>query len=86
MTPSSDIHTDGNGVAGILQQFLLVEATATERVCQSCGSRRALGAHRGYRGAGVVLRCPDCSDVALSVVERPDGQIVHFEGTWIFRS
>ena len=86
MTPPPDLHTDGNGAAGVLQQFLLAEVTTAERVCQSCGAQRPLGAHRSYHGAGVVLRCPECSDIALSVVECPDGQIVHFEGTWIFRT
>ena len=35
-----------------------------QRRCHSCGAENALGAHRAYQGAGVVLRCPACADVA----------------------
>ena len=37
-----------------------------QRRCHSCGAENALGAHRAYQGAGVVLRCPACADVAAA--------------------
>ena len=43
-----------------------------QRRCQSCGAENALGAHRAYHGAGVVLRCPACADVALRIGVRED--------------
>ena len=45
-------------------------------LCPSCGESWAIGAHRAYWGAGVVLRCPGCDDVALVVVVGPDRQAV----------
>ena len=77
-----ELHTDGNGIAGLLQQVFVAEVTAAERVCQSCGGHGAIGAHRSYKGAGVVLRCPHCGDVAATIVERPGGYAVTIHGTW----
>ena len=81
-----EIHTDGNGAAGLLQQVFAAEITAAERVCQSCGAQCAIGAHRSYPGAGTVLRCPECGDLAATIVERPGGYSVSVQGTWIFAS
>ena len=75
-------HVDGNGVAGLLEEVLLVEATTAERRCQSCGTRSALGAHRAYTGAATVLRCPACGDVAARVARRPGGHLVELRGVW----
>jgi hypothetical protein len=79
-----ELHTDGNGVAGLLQQVFAAEVTSAERVCQSCAAQRPVGAHRSYPGAGVVLRCPECGDIAATVVQRPDGYTVSVRGTWLF--
>lgn len=62
-----DVHTDGNAIAGLLSQVLAVDATSIARRCQSCGDDRPIADHRAYHGAGVVLRCPSCSDVALVI-------------------
>ena len=60
-------HIDGNGIAGLLGEIAGAEMTAVMRTCRSCGDRRAIGEHRAYRTAGVVLRCPTCEDVALVI-------------------
>jgi uncharacterized Zn finger protein len=73
---------DGNGIAGVLREVFEIEMTAVVRGCQSCGERHAVGAHRAYRGAGIVLRCPSCGDVALRVAALPDRHVVHLRGTW----
>jgi hypothetical protein len=77
-------HLDGNAVGGLLQEILVAEPTAAERICQSCRSRHPAGAHRAYAGAGVVLRCPTCEDLAVRVAELPGRHVVEFRGTWIF--
>jgi hypothetical protein len=77
-------HTDGSGVAGLLQEIFTSEITSIERICQSCGSRNPTGAHRAYTGAGVVLRCPACEDVALRIGVLPSERVVELRGTWIF--
>jgi predicted RNA-binding Zn-ribbon protein involved in translation (DUF1610 family) len=73
---------DGNGLAGLLVEVFGAEMTAVRRRCQSCGQRHAIGSHRWYRGAGDVLRCPNCGDVALRICALPDRYVVEVRGTW----
>ncbi|HEX7298978.1 MAG TPA: DUF6510 family protein [Solirubrobacteraceae bacterium] len=73
---------DGNGLAGYLVEVFGTEMTAVERDCQSCGARNAVGAHRAYRAAGAVLRCPACGDLALRIATLPDRHVVELSGTW----
>jgi ribosomal protein S27AE len=73
---------DGNALAGLLYEVFAADMTRALRRCQSCGTRSALGAHRAYRGAGTVLRCPVCGDVGLRVASLPDRYIVRFAGEW----
>ena len=80
-----DHHVDGNAIAGLLAEILVAEPTTAERICQSCRARHPIGAHRSYRAAGVVLRCPTCGDVAARVAPLPGRNMVEFRGRWIFR-
>jgi hypothetical protein len=74
---------DGNALAGLLAEvFGGAEMTAAVRGCGSCGQRHPVGEHRLYRGAGYVLRCPGCGDVALTVVEGHGHREVRFAGRW----
>lgn len=82
---ATDMHTDGNAIAGLLSEVFVAEFTTMERTCQSCGDRNPAGAHRSYRGAGVVLRCPNCDDVALRIAELPDGLVFELRGAWSSR-
>jgi hypothetical protein len=76
---------DGNAIAGMLgEMFGGAEMTSAQRGCGSCGQRHPIGEHRLYRGAGWVLRCPGCDDVALVVVE-VEGDArreLQFSGRW----
>src|SRR3954454_24571177 len=77
---------DGNAIAGLLADvFGGAEVTAPVRGCGSCGQRHAIGEHRLYRGAGYVLRCPGCGDVALSVVDGDGWREVRLAGWWSVR-
>jgi Family of unknown function (DUF6510) len=76
-----DLTTDGNGVAGILSELLTVEVTTMMRTCHSCGAQNPVAAHRAYHGAGLVLRCPACEDVALRVGVLDDGLVFEWRGT-----
>ena len=78
----TEVHTDGNGVAGLLSEVLAVEVTTMQRRCQSCGAENALGAHRAYHGAGIVLRCPACADVALRIGVSDSALVVDWRGTF----
>ena len=76
-------HTDGNAVAGLLQEVFIGEITDALRVCQSCRARSAAGSHRAYQGAGVVLRCPACGDIAARISILPDKHVVELRGVWV---
>jgi hypothetical protein len=60
---------DGNAVAGLLQEVFAVEMTTALETCGGCGATEPVGAVHVYRGAGVVLRCPHCTNVLGTIVE-----------------
>lgn len=76
-------HLDANGAAGLLQQVFVAEITTAHRVCQSCRADRPVGAHPCYEGPGVVLRCPECGDVAATLSELPGRRVMQLRGTWV---
>jgi Zn finger protein HypA/HybF involved in hydrogenase expression len=76
----SDLHLDGNGIAGLLGSIFTVEMTSVIRRCATCGASSPLAAHRVYGGAGIVVRCPNCDDVALRVGTRDDGVTLAWTG------
>lgn len=73
---------DGNAIAGLLWELLGAELTAAPRRCQSCGQVRKIGEHRLYHGAGLVLRCPVCSDIAARIASLPTRHVVELRGSW----
>jgi Family of unknown function (DUF6510) len=73
---------DGNALGGLLQQAFGVEMTDAPHRCRSCGAERPVGAHRLYRGAASVLRCPVCDDVALVAFTLADRHVMYLAGTW----
>jgi Zn finger protein HypA/HybF involved in hydrogenase expression len=81
---AAELWLDGNALAGLLGEVFAAEMTRAERRCQSCGTRSALGAHRAYRGAGAVLRCPHCGDVAMRISSRSDRHVVCVSGELTF--
>jgi len=78
------MYTDGNAIAGLLEEVFGRDVTAVRRICQSCETPTAVGQHHVYRGAGLVLRCPACGHVAASFVERDEGHGVTMYGRWLF--
>lgn len=76
------LHTDGNAIGGVLTEVFTAEVTAAGRVCQSCGLDSQIGAHRLYKGAGFVLRCPGCGDLAAVIAQLPDRNVISLHGTW----
>lgn len=76
------MHLDGNGIAGVLVEALGTEMTDSPRGCQSCGAVNPVGAHLLYQGAGYVLRCPACGDVALRIVSLTEQHVLTFAGHW----
>jgi ribosomal protein S27E len=75
-------HLDGNAVAGRLREIFTAEMTTVQRRCQSCGHDNAIGAHRVYESAGIVVRCPHCDDVAATLIDRAGGHVIVLRGVW----
>jgi hypothetical protein len=75
---------DGNAIAGLLAELFGTDMTTADRGCASCGAHRAIGAHRLYRGAGMVLRCPACGDLAMTIALAEDRPVVTMHGSWTF--
>ncbi len=59
---------DGNAVAGLLQEVFAVEMTTAIAMCDTCGATDAVGALHVFRGAGIVMRCPHCDNVLVTIV------------------
>jgi len=76
-------HIDGNGIAGLLGEIAGADMTTVVRTCGSCGDRRMIGEHRAYRGAGIVLRCATCDDVAVVVGVQEQRLVVEWRGTYM---
>ena len=82
--PTDRLHLDGNGIAGTLGEIFTMDITSAERICQSCATRSAIGAHRAYQGAGIALRCPACGDIAAVLGTMGDhGQLLELHGRWL---
>jgi hypothetical protein len=76
------MNLDGNAIAGVLVEALGTEMTDEPRGCQSCGAVNPVGAHVLYQGAGYVLRCPACGDVALRIVTLAETHVLTLAGQW----
>jgi hypothetical protein len=79
---ANEMHVDGNGAAGLLQQIFLAEITTATRLCDGCGEEHPIGAHRAYASAGMVLRCPGCGAVAATISEQPSEYVIGLNGAW----
>jgi Zn finger protein HypA/HybF involved in hydrogenase expression len=64
-----ELMLDGNAVAGMLGEVFAVEMTTATMTCGSCGMAGAVGAMHVFRGAGIVLRCPNCDNAMVKIVE-----------------
>ncbi|NUR86131.1 MAG: hypothetical protein HOY71_18790 [Nonomuraea sp.] len=63
---------DGNAAAGSLAQFFGRDMTGAQGVCGQCGMNGPLAEATVYGPApGTVLRCPNCDNVLMTLVEAP---------------
>jgi hypothetical protein len=79
---ADELILDGNAAAGPMAQAFGREMTTATRHCDGCGETHRVGGHRVYRGAGWVLRCPGCGDLAAQISEREGGAVLRLSGTW----
>lgn len=75
-----ELMLDGNAVAGLLQEVFAVEMTTANGTCNACGATNPVGALRVFRGAGVVMRCPDCDEVMVTIVRGDAHVSIGFAG------
>ena len=66
---SSNLWTDGNALAGHLQDVVRVDVTTAIGRCTACGRVAPMAEARVFDHApGVVARCPVCDQVLLRLV------------------
>ena len=71
---------DGNAVAGLLQEAFVVEMTTAIGTCDACGATDAVGALHVFRGAGIVMRCPHCDTVLVTIINDDRRMWIGFSG------
>jgi len=79
--PDAEMMVDGNAAAGVLAAIFGAEMTAVPGRCANCGHVHRIAELQAYvRGPGTVLRCPDCHEVVLRVVETTEATYVDARG------
>ena len=69
---TSNPWTDGNALAGPLQDVFCVEVSTAIGRCTGCGRTGAMAEARVFDHApGVVARCPVCDQVLVRLVRGP---------------
>jgi DNA-directed RNA polymerase subunit RPC12/RpoP len=64
---------DGNVIAGPLFEYFGVEMTTVSGTCIHCGATNQIAELRVYnRAPGTVVRCPNCGDVVIVLVNVRD--------------
>jgi Family of unknown function (DUF6510) len=71
---------DGNAIAGLLREVFAVEMTTAIGTCGNCGATEPIGAVRVFRGAGVVMRCPQCDNALVTIVKDDTRVWIGFPG------
>ena len=71
---------DGNAVAGLLREVFAVEMTTAIGICNGCGATAEVGALHVFRGAGIVMRCPECDNPLVTIVQAGTRVSIGFAG------
>jgi hypothetical protein len=67
-----DNWTDGNALAGPLQEVFTVDVSAAIGCCAGCGRTGPIAESRVFdRAPGLVVRCPGCDQPVLRLVRGP---------------
>jgi hypothetical protein len=73
---------DGNAAGGLLLELFGVDLTASPCVCGGCGSREEIARLDVYVDCpGVVVRCPHCQNVLITIVRGRERTWVDLAGT-----
>jgi hypothetical protein len=77
----STIWTDGNALAGPLQDVFSPDVTAAVGRCADCGWAGTMAGLRVFDHApGIVARCPSCEQVILRTVRGPGRAWIDLRG------
>ncbi len=72
---------DANAIAGLMEEIFGTEMTAAPTGCAGCGNQTEIGALLAFvQGPGYTLRCPDCKQVVMRIVQTPDSYFVDARG------
>ena len=72
---------DGNAVGGLLHDVFGAEVTAVPCTCGSCGARGEIARLVVYVDCpGVVVRCPECTQVLITIVRVHEHACVDLSG------
>jgi Zn finger protein HypA/HybF involved in hydrogenase expression len=75
-----ELMLDGNAIAGMLTEVFAVEMTTATMTCGNCGMAGAVGAMHVFRGAGIVMRCPNCDNAVAKIVKDGTRMWMSFTG------
>ena len=79
-------HVDGNVLAGPLSELFLADITTATGRCIGCGDESVLARAMVYEsGNDLVVRCPSCDSVLLTLVRTADDMRLEFRGVGFLR-
>ena len=90
MEEASDINRelmlDANATAGLLYEIFGTEMTASPTECAHCGKEGEIGSLLAFtQGPGIVLRCSDCENVVIRIVQTPEAIYLDARGAVYLR-
>jgi hypothetical protein len=79
---ATDTVLDGNAAGGLLREIFAVDMTLARVICAGCGTRGEVGRLAAYvLEIGTILRCPDCDNPIIRIVQRDGHYWIDFRGT-----
>ncbi|MGD1238325.1 DUF6510 family protein [Mycobacterium seoulense] len=79
-------HVDGNAVGGAFADVLGFDVTTAMLTCAGCGHVGAFAESHVYlRGPGIVVRCPNCGDILVQLVQTPTDVWLDLRGAQSWR-
>jgi len=77
----SDLLLGGDAGARLVQHVFVPDVTLARIRCEACDVETGIGALTVYAGAmGAVLKCSDCDNVLMRVVDTPHGLWLEMSG------
>ena len=78
-------HLDGNALAGPLSDLFTFDPTTASARCGGCGEVAVLARAMVYGEPDTyVVRCANCDDVLMTIVQAPDRFCIELRGmTWL---